>query len=59
MSRIITCPKCKGKGEIVEIDWLGGVLTAGLGILGDLSSPYICPTCNGKGYIKEDDDDED
>ena len=55
MSSVITCPRCKGKGEIVEIDWFYGVLTAGLGLLSDLSNPYTCPSCNGKGYIRIDD----
>lgn len=56
MSSVITCPRCKGKGEIVEIDWFYGVLTAGL--LSDLSNPYTCPSCNGKGYIRIDDDED-
>lgn len=58
MSSVITCPRCKGKGEIVEIYWFYGVLTAGLGLLSDLSNPYTCPSCNGKGYIRIDDDED-
>ena len=50
--RITTCPKCKGKGYIIEIDWLYSVFTFGIGLLENLSTHYECDSCNGKGYIE-------
>ena len=46
------CPCCKGKGEIIKIDWLDAVFTMGLTALMDLSEPKECPVCKGKGVIK-------
>lgn len=50
--KVIVCPKCKGKGEVIKIDWLGAVCTFGLTFLEDISSPQRCPICGGKGVIK-------
>lgn len=50
--KIIICPNCKGKGEIIKIDWLDAIFTLGLSALEDLSIPEKCPVCNGKGVIK-------
>ena len=46
------CPYCKGKGEIVKIDWVDAVCTVGLTALMDLSEPKVCPVCKGKGVIQ-------
>ena len=46
------CPYCKGKGEIIKIDWVDAVVTVGLTALMDLSEPKVCPVCKGKGVIE-------
>ena len=46
------CPYCKGKGEIVKIDWVDAVFTMGLTALMYLSEPKVCPVCKGKGVIE-------
>ena len=51
---IIICPRCKGKGEVVEIDWFGAVVTLGLTFLEDVSTPITCPICNGRCFVDTD-----
>lgn len=46
------CPYCKGKGEIIKIDWVDAVFTVGLTALMHLSEPKVCPVCKGKGVIE-------
>ena len=48
---IVICPKCKGKGEVVQIKWLSAIMTLGITALSDLSFPDMCPVCNGKGIV--------
>lgn len=48
---VVICPRCKGKGEIIKVDWFSGIVTLGITILSDISSPITCPICNGKGVI--------
>lgn len=50
--QIIACPKCKGKGEITEINWEYGIVLPIAALTGDLISKYTCDSCNGKGYIE-------
>ena len=47
----LTCPRYKGKGRKIEIDWFFGVLTCGITLLIDLSNPETCTMCEGKGYV--------
>ena len=49
--KYIICPRCKGKGEVYDINWLGAVATFGISLLGDLSYPETCPICNGTGLV--------
>ena len=50
---IYKSPCCKGKGEIIKIDWLDAVFTMGLTALMDLSEPKVCPVCKHKESYME------
>lgn len=49
----ILCPKCKGKGEIVEVNWDYGILFPFAVLLGSAYETKTCDTCNGKGWIND------
>lgn len=51
---VVVCPRCKGKGEVVDVDWFAAVVTLGLSFLSDVSTPMTCPICNGKGFVDTD-----
>lgn len=51
---VIICPRCKGKGEVVQIKWLPAIMTLGITALSDLSWPDVCPICDGKGFVDTD-----
>lgn len=47
----MVCRRCKGKGQIVRINWFFAVLTLGLTAMLDCDDPQICGLCGGSGYI--------
>ena len=50
----VTCPRCKGEGEVVEIDWFDAVTTLGLAFLSAILNPVVCPICGGQGLVDID-----
>lgn len=50
----VTCPRCKGEGEVVEIDWFDAVTTLGLAFLSAILNPVVCPICGGQGLVDTD-----
>jgi DnaJ-class molecular chaperone len=52
------CPKCKGKGTVIEINWLLGLVSFGMSALMEASDPNQCPICWGTGQVKNVDLEE-
>lgn len=51
MSTKSICPRCKGGGEKVEVDWGLAILSFGFTALVDASIPETCNLCKGRGYL--------
>jgi len=53
MSKIVRCPKCKGKGKVYDV--AAGIFTCGISTFFEFIDDNLkedCPRCGGSGFLK-------